>query len=225
MNEHLFDDLYESLQVSSNADLETIERVYRLLAKRYHPDNNITGNHEKFEGVTRAYKTLSDPEKRAAYDVNYEKAKNREWKAVSKAFSSKGFETDRQIRSTILSILYIKRRESPSDAGVGTWQLENLIEWPEKTLEFHIWYLKEKNWIERTESGGFAITAGGVDEIEATGLITGKDRLLPEFTESSEEDKSVKLIEAFGLDTLDTRKSAIENPKRKLKSDSNDGGL
>ena len=36
MNENSFDDCYEDLQVSSNADQETIERVYRMLAKRYH---------------------------------------------------------------------------------------------------------------------------------------------------------------------------------------------
>jgi curved DNA-binding protein len=35
---------------------------------------------------------------------------------------------------------------------------------PEKHLEFHIWYLKEKRWIERNENGGFVITANGVDD-------------------------------------------------------------
>ena len=51
----------------------------------------------------------------------------------------------------------------------------------EKTLEFHIWYLKEKGWIEGTDAGGFAITVKGVDEIEEDGIITAKDRLLTEF--------------------------------------------
>ena len=43
MEQHSFIDYYEDLQVSPNADQETIERVYRLLAKRYHPDNHLTG--------------------------------------------------------------------------------------------------------------------------------------------------------------------------------------
>ena len=47
MSENSLKGYYEDLQVSSNADIETIERVYRLLAKRYHPDNNGTGNAEK----------------------------------------------------------------------------------------------------------------------------------------------------------------------------------
>ncbi|MCK5350483.1 MAG: DnaJ domain-containing protein, partial [Desulfobacula sp.] len=48
MNGIAFDDYYEDLQISPNADLETIERIYRLLAKRYHPDNKRTGNIDKF---------------------------------------------------------------------------------------------------------------------------------------------------------------------------------
>jgi curved DNA-binding protein CbpA len=35
-------DHYETLQVSPRADRDTIERVFRLLAKRYHPDKNGT---------------------------------------------------------------------------------------------------------------------------------------------------------------------------------------
>ena len=216
-----FDDYYEYLQISPNADLETIERVYRLLAKKYHPDNKATGNLEKFELMTGAYKTLSNPEKRAAYDANYEEAKNRQWKAISKASSSEGFETDGQIRRTILSILYIRRRENPSDSGVGAWQLENMMGWPEKTLEFHIWYLKEKNWIELSETGGFAITAKGVDEIEKDGLILGKDRLLAQSTGSSEDYESIKLIEGDGSETVDDYESAIRNLKIKVISNSN----
>jgi curved DNA-binding protein CbpA len=198
--------------------LETIERVYRLLAKKYHPDNKATGNFEKFELITRAYKTLSNPKKRAGYDANYEENKNHQWKAMSKASSSEGFETDGQIRRTILSILYIRRRENPSNSGVGIWQLENLMGWPEKTLEFHIWYLKEKSWIERTDTGGYAITANGVDEIETDGLILGKDRLL---TESTLDNESIKLIEDNSLDTVDKYESVISNLKRKVSSNSN----
>ena len=37
-------DYYEVLQVSPNADLDTIHRVYRLLAQRFHPDNRESGN-------------------------------------------------------------------------------------------------------------------------------------------------------------------------------------
>jgi hypothetical protein len=62
-------DCYEVMQLSPNADAETISRVYRLLAARYHPDNRATGNSEKFLRLAEAYRILSDPEKRARYDA------------------------------------------------------------------------------------------------------------------------------------------------------------
>jgi hypothetical protein len=74
----------------------------------------------------------------------------------------------------------VVQRSHSEKAGVGLWRLEQLLGWPEKMLEFHTWYLKEKKWIERTDNGGFAITAAGVDEIEKEGMVLGKDPLLPE---------------------------------------------
>ena len=178
MNQDSHVDYYEDLQVSPNADLETIERVYRLLAKRYHPDNSATGNSEKFNIITTAYKVLSDAEKRAAYDAKYENTRNEKLKTLSKVSSSEDFENDQYIRDSILSILYLDRRQNPSDSGVGSWRLEKLLEWPEKMLEFHIWYLKEKAWIQRVDTGGYAISSSGVEIVEENSSILGKYRLL-----------------------------------------------
>ena len=72
-------------------NMEIIERVYRLLAKRYHPDNSVTGNSDKFSIITTAYKVHSDAEKRAAFDAKYEDARNQKLKTFSKEFSSEGF--------------------------------------------------------------------------------------------------------------------------------------
>ena len=178
MNQDRYVDYYEDLQVSPNADLETIERVYRLLAKKYHPDNNGNGNSEKFTIITSAYKVLSNAEKRAAFDAKYEDQQNQKLKTLSNLFSSDAFENDQLIRHAILSILYIDRRQNPSDSGVGSWRLEKLLEWPEKILEFHIWYLKEKSWIQRVDNGGYAITASGVEVIEENGFRPVEERLL-----------------------------------------------
>jgi hypothetical protein len=46
-------------------------------------------------------------------------------------------------------------------------------------LEFHIWYLREKGWIQRVENGGFAITVSGVDAVIENDLPLKKERLLP----------------------------------------------
>ena len=69
--------------------------------------------------------------------------------------------------------------------GVGSFSLEKLLGLPEKELEFHLWYLKEKGWIQRAETGGFAITVDGVDAVIERNLFLRKDRLLPKEVESS----------------------------------------
>jgi hypothetical protein len=70
-------DCYETMQLSPNADAETISRVYRLLASRYHPDNRETGNSDKFLRLSEAYRILSDPEKRARYDTGFRQGERR----------------------------------------------------------------------------------------------------------------------------------------------------
>ena len=66
-------DYYEVLQVSDTAEPETINRVYRIFAQRYHPDNQETGNEARFREITEAYHILSNPEKRAQYDATSQK--------------------------------------------------------------------------------------------------------------------------------------------------------
>jgi len=65
-----FPDYYEFLQISPNADSDTIHRVYRFLAARYHPDNPETADTEKFVLLTEAFSVLSSPERRADYDAS-----------------------------------------------------------------------------------------------------------------------------------------------------------
>ena len=47
-------DYYEVLQVNSNAEQETIQRVFRLLAQRFHPDNKETGDDGRFRKIQEA---------------------------------------------------------------------------------------------------------------------------------------------------------------------------
>jgi curved DNA-binding protein len=193
MEREVFVDYYEILQLSQSADQETIERVYRLLARRYHPDNKNTGDAQKFDALVKAYRALSDAETRAGYDVRYEAENSRQWNIFSDASPSEGAEEDRKIYQAILSMLYTARRRDAGNAGVGIFQMEKLLGVPEKYLEFHIWYLREKGWIQRVENGGFAITVSGVDAVIENDLPLKKDRLLPapeEFSTRSDNPKS-----------------------------------
>ena len=209
MSLDIFTDYYEDLQISPNADNETLERVYRLLAKRYHPDNGQTGSSEKFDLITQAYQILSKPEKRAAYDATYEEAKARQWKALSGASSFQGFKDDTRLRHSILSILYVERRNGSADSAIGLWRLEKILGWPEKILEFHIWYLKEKGWIQLTDTGGYAINAAGVDIVEEHNLIVSEDRLLPDNRKRPADDDLVE-------ETVENKKSGMQLTSKKV---------
>ena len=179
-------DYYEDLQISPNADMEMIERVFRILAKRYHPDNAETGNTEKFNVLYKAYQVLSDPEKRAAFDAKYEQMRTERWKIVEEASQSDGFEQDERIRQGVLSLLYVARRQDALNPGMGIMEFEKVLGCPQHHMEFHLWYLKEKGWIVRTDTGGYAITADGVDKMAKNDLLLRKDRLLPGIGETSE---------------------------------------
>ena len=65
-------DYYETLQINANAEPETVHRVYRLLAQRFHPDNTESGNANRFRLITEAVRVLGTPEKRAQNDVAHQ---------------------------------------------------------------------------------------------------------------------------------------------------------
>jgi curved DNA-binding protein len=57
---------YDVLGIAKTASADEIKRAYRRLASQHHPDKG--GDTEKFQQVEEAYRTLSDAEKRSAYD-------------------------------------------------------------------------------------------------------------------------------------------------------------
>ncbi|MGW5329360.1 DnaJ C-terminal domain-containing protein [Streptomyces sp. NPDC004014] len=62
-------DFYEVLGVPRSADADEIQRAYRKLARRYHPDvNKDPAAEERFKEINEAFSVLSDPDQRARYD-------------------------------------------------------------------------------------------------------------------------------------------------------------
>ena len=160
-------DYYEALQVSPAAEFDTIQRIYRLLAQRFHPDNGETGDAARFRAVHEAYETLSDPEKRAKYDVIHHQRKQDRWRLVSAgAKVEEDFELEQINRLTVLEALQAKRRLEPGGEGMPVGELEALTGRPREHLEFTVWYLKEKKFVARDDSARLLITADGVDFLE-----------------------------------------------------------
>ena len=137
-------DWYEILQVSPRADRDTIERVFRYLANRFHPDNRETGDVDRFTEIVDAYEVLCSAVKRAQYDLSYETVREKRWKLFSEESVGDDLGRDTRIRLAVLSILYIVRRNTPGEPGVGTMELERLLECPEPVIRLH-WYLREKS--------------------------------------------------------------------------------
>jgi len=179
-------DCYEVMQLSPHADSDTISRVYRMLALRYHPDNTETGNSEIFVRLCEAYQVLSDPEKRASYDVRHRDAKRLHWKIFDQASSSTGSEGERRKRQGILALLYAKTLNDPEQAEMNIQLLEELLGCPREHLQAALWYLKGKNYIRRGDNGRFSITIAGFEEAEAQRFAPIRaDRQLPESTQAS----------------------------------------
>ena len=158
-------DYYEILEVSSSASFETIDRVFRYLAQKFHPDNQDTGDVERFTLVVKAHDILRNPETRAAYDIHYQKLTEHKWRIFDEASDADCFENDEIIQERVLSILYTKRKHNMRNPGLSYFELERLTGCPSELLEFHMWFIKDKNWIERLDTGLLAITAEGVERL------------------------------------------------------------
>ena len=180
MSDREFVDFYEVLQVSPTAEPETIHRVYRLLAQRWHPDNQETGDVDRFRAVHAAYLVLSDPEKRAQFDVQHANQRQARWKIASNSSrSADNFELERIIRLTVLEILYMQRLTESNAPGVFLLDLEQLLGATREHVEFALWYLQQKQLVQRTENSRLAITASGVDYLETECKDGGQPRRIP----------------------------------------------
>lgn len=164
---HAGEDLYELLQVNPKAVPDTIHRVYRLLAQRYHPDNHETGNEESFKRLTRAYETLSDSNLRAAYDFQRDQHIHARFKLFASPDALRGKEAERAKRAGVLNVLYAQRIQAPASPSLSIFDFEDLLGVPRDHLEFTLWYLKERSYISRADNNRFQITIAGVDYAES----------------------------------------------------------
>ncbi len=160
-------DFYEVMQISRLAEMETIRRVYRMMAARFHPDNPQTGDTEKFLLLRRAYEVLSDPAQRAQYDL----CRQNHEEGPLPIFELKDFVDDiageANRRLGVLAILYHSRRRNEAAAGVSVLDLEKRMAFPREYLDFTLWYLKSKGYVKAEDNSDYGLTAEGVDYLES----------------------------------------------------------
>src|SRR3984885_2530510 len=159
-------DYYEFLQISPNADPDTIHRVYRFLAARFHPDNPVSGDPEKFFMLKTAYDVLSDPTRRAEYDVKREVVETEKAPLSSEVDFMDQFEGELNRRLAVLAVLYYRRRNHPHNPEVSLPEIEKQMGFPRDYLDFTTWYLLRKGYITRADNSDFTLTADGVDFVE-----------------------------------------------------------
>ena len=162
-----FIDYYELLQISPNAEDETIQRIYKMLATRYHPDNPETGDVAQFLRLNEAHKVLGDPEARAAYDLEYQLHFAEPIGLFEMKEFAVGIDGEANRRMGILCLLYNRRRGNPDDPGLSLLEFESMMSFPREHLMFTMWYLKEHKYLMMDDKSDYVITGEGVDYVEA----------------------------------------------------------
>jgi hypothetical protein len=160
-------DYYEFLQISPRAEAATIQRIYRFMASRFHPDNPDTGDPERFLQLKHAYEVLSDPQHRAEYDAKHETTEIRPDPIFKMAEFGNGIEGEVNRRLGVLSLLYNKRRTNSEHPSISLYDLEKLMGWPREYLDFTTWYLRNMQYITREDNSDFGVTALGVNYVES----------------------------------------------------------
>jgi hypothetical protein len=159
-------DYYEVLQVSRNAELETIHRVYRIMAARFHPDNPETGDTERFLLLNDAYESLSDPGKRLAYDASRQGHDNEPMQVFELKEFVDGIEGENNRRLGILCLLYNAHRRDMDHPGLSLLDMERLMWFPREYLAFAVWYLRDKGHVVMGDNSDYVLTSSGVDFVE-----------------------------------------------------------
>ena len=161
-----FVDFYELMQISPNAEAETVQRVYRMLASRYHPDNPETGDPDKFVRLNQAYQVLSNRHTRAEYDLQYHSRNVQPLSIFEMKDFAAGIDGENNRRLGILCLLYKRRRTNPDHPGLSILDLETTMSSPREHLMFTLWYVREQELVRQDEHSNFVITGKGVDFVE-----------------------------------------------------------
>lgn len=160
-------DYYEILRVAPHADEDTIDRVYRTLADRFHPDNPSTGDPETFLRIREAYDTLSNRAERAKYNASRQESRGlTRFRLRGREFFD-GVRGGQNRRLALLCLLYRKRISTHEFPGMTILDLEQSTGCMREEVTSALWYLCEKQWATNGEFSAYSITADGFDCVES----------------------------------------------------------
>ncbi len=182
-------DYYEFLQISPNADAETIHRVYRFLAARLHPDNAETGHEENFRLLKAAYDVLADPRRRSEYDAARAKSQAAPEPLATSIDFMDVMDGELNRRLAVLAVLYYRRRTNPTYPEVPLAEIEERMGFPRDYLDFTLWYLQKKGYVTKADNAQYTLSVDGVDFVETQRAnIPTLHKLLTSGSGSSVED-------------------------------------
>jgi DnaJ-class molecular chaperone len=159
-------DYYEVLQVSRRADADTIRRVYHLMAQRYHPDNTETGNDDLFRQLVKANEVLSDPARRAAFDLQLASHDQARLHLFENWQGTQGVRAEVVKRQAILRLLYNQRFSDAERPGSFS-DFENLMGCPREHLSSALGPAKATSLVTRGRQRPLRSLYQGVAAVEA----------------------------------------------------------
>lgn len=183
-----FVDFYATLGCTPDISPDQLDKTMLALVKKYQAASDKTEVAE-FLKIKEAYTVLKNPKSKAKFDAIYQ-AQMKQTPAAQSTDPTEAIDSiqsmvgemeeaesetcekenavlnDAEDRHQLLLKFYERRRKNMKEPGVGAGGLEAEVHYPKNVLEFHLWYFRERGWIERLEGGQLAITAAGVDKIE-----------------------------------------------------------
>ncbi len=163
-------DHYEILRLSQSADEEAIARVYRTLARRFHPDNLDTADAQAFLLVNQAWRILSDPARRARYDAERAQPSPQPRFRIGSREFIQGLKGEQYRRQAVVCLLYRKRTIDYQFPGMSILELETLTGFTREEIGFALWYLCEKGFARIGDDNQYCIAANGVDYVESNSV-------------------------------------------------------
>lgn len=175
------DDYYKILECNPEANPKTIEFLFRYFVKLAESSENPTTKANRISVLTQAYEVLRDPHQRADYDQQRQMATEKAqalFDSQSESVKVTGTEVEaefemptpeenRQNRLKTLQILLQRRRKDARHPGLAPSSIAQKTGLSEQETDFQIWYLVQKGWVQREESGVVSIAATGVDQCAA----------------------------------------------------------